>query len=394
VHSKRGDYSGTGRDEISFLDYSQNYCVCYIDMVDSTKVISNINTSEKIAEYYSIFLNSISMIIHKFAGEIIKNTGDGLVYYFPETSDYNNKSAFRNVIECGITMMAAFRFINIKMREMGLPDVSYRISSDYGKFSVAKSLTSLSYDLFGPTMNMCAKINSKATPNNMVIGNDLYQMLKSVFPYSSSSILDNYYFKQVGEYTVDGLKYAYPVYSIISKYPNEDYYHAIQRDNKRFLEGQQQQSVKLQQEEERGREESEFKRENEQVEPETSIFNILVVEDEPDLVHTYKLILQEEGYKVDAFTDPHAALRHFAEIDPSYYGLILLDIRMPRLNGLQLYYRIKAINHNIKIIFVTALDAADELVSILPGVTSDFMIKKPIDRKIIVNTVKRVTLAK
>ena len=62
---------------------------------------------------------------------------------------------------------------------------------------------------------------------------------------------------------------------------------------------------------------------------------------------------------------------------------------MPWLNGLQLYYRIKAINHNVKIIFVTALYAADELVSILPDVTLDFIIKKPADRDLVTNTVKR-----
>ena len=95
-----------------------------------------------------------------------------------------------------------------------------------------------------------------------------------------------------------------------------------------------------------------------QVKEEKSDYNILIVEDEPDLIYTYKEILQDEGYNVDTFTDPYAALRQFAEIDPSYYGLVLLDIRMPRLNGLQLYYRIKAINHNTKIIFVTALDVS------------------------------------
>jgi DNA-binding response OmpR family regulator len=116
--------------------------------------------------------------------------------------------------------------------------------------------------------------------------------------------------------------------------------------------------------------------------------NILIVEDEPDLIYTYKIMLQDEGYNVDTFTDPYAALKRYAEIDSSYYSLVLLDIRMPRLNGLQLYYRIKAINHNIKIIFVTALDAADELVSILPDMTLDLVIKKPADRALIASTVK------
>jgi DNA-binding response OmpR family regulator len=93
---------------------------------------------------------------------------------------------------------------------------------------------------------------------------------------------------------------------------------------------------------------------------------------------------------VDTFTDPYAALRRFAEIDSSYYSLVLLDIRTPRLNGLQLYYRIKAINHIIKIIFATALDLADELLSILPDMKSDCIIKKPVDNAQIISAVRRV----
>ena len=60
------------------------------------------------------------------------------------------------------------------------------------------------------------------------------------------------------------------------------------------------------------------------------------------------------------------ALAHFVNANPSHYNLAILDIRMPGLNGLQLYYRLKAVNRNIKILFVSALDAVPELVSILP----------------------------
>lgn len=74
-------------------------------------------------------------------------------------------------------------------------------------------------------------------------------------------------------------------------------------------------------------------------------------------------------------------MKHFSQSDPSYYDLVLLDIRMPRLNGLQLFYRIKSIDMNTKIIFVSALDAAEELLSILPGIKIDkHIIKKPIGR--------------
>jgi class 3 adenylate cyclase len=76
-----------------------------------------------------------------------------------------------------------------------------------GKNIVAKSTNSDGYDLFGHTMNICAKINSKAPPNGMVIGNALYQVLKS---FSSASFFDDYYFKMAGEYS--GLKQSYPVY--------------------------------------------------------------------------------------------------------------------------------------------------------------------------------------
>ena len=57
------------------------------------------------------------------------------------------------------------------------------------------------------------------------------------------------------------------------------------------------------------------------------------------------------------FTDPREALVHFAQSNPDYYNLVVMDIRMPNLNGLQLYYRLKAINPDIRIMFVSALDA-------------------------------------
>ena len=64
---------------------------------------------------------------------IIKNTGDSLVYYFPETSDSTNMSAFKHVLECGLTMIAVHPMINTKLNEEGLPSLDYRISADYGR---------------------------------------------------------------------------------------------------------------------------------------------------------------------------------------------------------------------------------------------------------------------
>ena len=136
-------------EEISFLNQSDSYCVCYIDMIESTEVISKIATlPDKVRKYYSIFLNSMSAIIKKYEGIITKNVGDSLIYYFPKTSDPDNRSAFWNVIECCVTMMAAFKFVNSEMFKMKLPAVNYRISADYGKTIMGKSSSLQTYDLF------------------------------------------------------------------------------------------------------------------------------------------------------------------------------------------------------------------------------------------------------
>jgi two-component system, OmpR family, response regulator ChvI len=203
-------------EEISFIGGSQNCCVCFIDIVDSTRITTvEIADSEKIKIYYSIFINTMAAIARNFDGTIIKNTGDSLIYYFPKTMSRlgnNNMTNFKNVFECGLTMLAVHPIMNIKLKEKGLPNLSYRISADYGRVEVAKSLTSTNEDLFGPTVNLCSKINSKASPNQMVIGNNLYQITKSTFG-------DNeYHFNKVDEYPIDGnSENQYPVYSVVSK---------------------------------------------------------------------------------------------------------------------------------------------------------------------------------
>ena len=155
----------------------------------------------------------MAAIIRDFNATIIKNTGDSLLYYFPETSNNSTDddvSVFKEVFECGLMMMAASPIINTKIQEEGLPPLNYRISADYGRVEIAKSMTSTSDDLFGPTVSLCAKINSMAPINGMVIGRDLYQVTRS-----SPSFDNNYYFSEIGKYPITDLKYQhYPVYSI------------------------------------------------------------------------------------------------------------------------------------------------------------------------------------
>ena len=78
---------------------------------------------------------------------------------------------------------------------------------------------------------------------------------------------------------------------------------------------------------------------------------ILLVDDEPDIVMAFKLTLESAGFIVDTHEDPLTALSKFK---PSYYDLVILDIKMPKMNGFELYTEIQKIDYQVKICFITA----------------------------------------
>jgi DNA-binding response OmpR family regulator len=78
---------------------------------------------------------------------------------------------------------------------------------------------------------------------------------------------------------------------------------------------------------------------------------ILIVDDERDLTNLTILVLEHYGYKVDAFNDPEEALSNYK---PSSYDLIILDIKMPKMDGFELYQEIKKKDNNAKVCFLTA----------------------------------------
>ena len=147
----------------------------------------------------------MAVIAKEFGAVVVKNVGDSLLYYFPKTAEDYSKSAFINTLECNMAMIESHSIINEKMYEENLPQVNYRISVDYGNIMIAKSLNTSNDDIFGPTVNLCAKINSKAAPNSIVIGGDLHQIVKNI---------DGYNFNLIAGYST-GLKLDYPVYSVV-----------------------------------------------------------------------------------------------------------------------------------------------------------------------------------
>ena len=107
-------------------------------------------------------------------------------------------------------------------------------------------------------------------------------------------------------------------------------------------------------------------------------YRILLVDDEPDVTLAFKMGLEDNGYVVDAFNDPILALSTFKQ---GLNSLVLLDIKMPKMNGFELYKEIRKLDGNVKICFMTAFDLETEkLKEVLHTSDSEkpVVIRKPI----------------
>ncbi len=166
---------------LRFSQKNEDSCVCLVDIIQSTVLTANLS-DEQTRKFYEVFLNSVAAIVKKFNGIVVKNIGDSLLFYFPNI-EANDKVAFTNVIECCLTMGESYNEINKQMIQEGLPEIAYRISITYGTVNIAKVVTSSVNDIFGSTVNRCAKINRFAFPNNLIIGSDVYENIKSQSNY-------------------------------------------------------------------------------------------------------------------------------------------------------------------------------------------------------------------
>src|SRR5829696_9082787 len=301
--------------EIRFSGNLIKSCVCFIDLVDSTKNTITMDNLEHIRIYYSKFINSVSKIVKSYGGKVIKNIGDCLLAYFPKTSDNKSEEVFREAIECSFQIIDVRYIINQELSKQHLPPFSYRITLDYGVLDLALVGEYNLIDLFGSTINICSKINSSISiTNQIIVGENFYRILKSF-----SNIANTYNFINNGECKITET-FGYSTYS-------------IKKVNK---------------------------------------------------------LLIDDSYEIISFINPSDALNYIKDLTSFDNLLVTLDIRMKNLNGFQLHQQIKAIDPTIKIIFITALDILDELISIVPGISKEQIMRKPVDKKIFTNTVKNL----
>ena len=128
---------------------------------------------------------------------------------------------------------------------------------------------------------------------------------------------------------------------------------------------------------------------------------ILLIDDDPDVTLTLKTVLENNGYAVDVFNDPIMALQNFkkaADEDTTnekyHYDLVLTDIRMPIINGFELYQKIIEIDKNIKVRFLTASEINYEEFreKVAPTIddTVNCFIRKPVENQKLLNAVSEL----
>lgn len=168
---------------ICFEQISQNYCIGIVDIVNSTQIISRLS-KDQACTFYSVFLNTVGHIVENNGGKVVKNTGDGILFYFPKLISRDNDLP----LKCGKKILEAIKTIDEIFIQKKISAIHYRVSLDYGPVMIAKYTTSSCKDVFGPTVNLCAKINHLAKPDQLVIGGDYYQVVKKSKIYKFNEI--------------------------------------------------------------------------------------------------------------------------------------------------------------------------------------------------------------
>jgi DNA-binding response OmpR family regulator len=118
---------------------------------------------------------------------------------------------------------------------------------------------------------------------------------------------------------------------------------------------------------------------------------IFIVDDEHDIMMAFKLTLESAGFIVHTYQDPLIALSMFK---PGYYDIVILDIKMPKMNGFELYAEIQKIDNKVKVCFITAgemyYDKVREEEKQYCKVDTKRFLQKPISNTDLVNRIYKI----
>ena len=116
---------------------------------------------------------------------------------------------------------------------------------------------------------------------------------------------------------------------------------------------------------------------------------IMVVDDEFDLTLFYKMLLEFHGFRVDTFNDPEKALSSFK---PDYYNLVILDIKMPGMDGFELNEELQKIDSKVNVCFLTASELYynEFRKKEYYALDKDLFIRKPVEDEELLKEINRL----
>jgi DNA-binding NtrC family response regulator len=115
---------------------------------------------------------------------------------------------------------------------------------------------------------------------------------------------------------------------------------------------------------------------------------IFIVDDESDICLTLANVLEGDRFVVDTFDDPILALENFRK---DSYDLVILDIKMKKMDGLELYKEIKKIDHKVKVCFLTASKFNNKAFKeVLSDLEKNQFIQKPIQNEELINIINKI----
>ena len=180
---KKGyEYSGVVNDSDKFLRknvFSKlDMVVLYVDLVGSTTMTLEL-PAEKIAIIVSSFSQEMAAVIRQHHGYVLKFVGDAVIGYF--VTDESVLLAADNAVNCSKSMISVIqKGINPILNQYDYPDLMVKIGVDFGKNIVVRygsDAEQSHVDLMGPAMNIAAKIQNMAKPNQILIGNDVFEKI-------------------------------------------------------------------------------------------------------------------------------------------------------------------------------------------------------------------------
>jgi DNA-binding NtrC family response regulator len=114
---------------------------------------------------------------------------------------------------------------------------------------------------------------------------------------------------------------------------------------------------------------------------------LLIVDDDPDIVQVLKLGLLKNGFLVEGFTNPEEALQSFKS-NANNFCVVVSDVRMPELSGIQLARKLKEVNPGVKVVLMTAFEIRDnEFSKVFPSTSIDGFVQKPISIRELANKI-------